>query len=402
MNTLVGTFISMKLYHRIIQLKPSILYGILNAIVGFIVGVDVYFDAIGDGYSIFILAAPLAIFVTATFIWHIAMKDEEISLGYVILAGIVVGTISHYFTWLFVSILMNLCYWFTGGCTDSFDEPPVSILTMLGAGFLYSFFSLLFYGWITISGSVLCGLLLMYIMKGNKKQPDISKNGFAIINAIYSDEEVRKILEVIEEADSDKETFRRSEGLFAIRQFLKEVPGTIPLIFNEKLQQVIHEFFGTDYFVVKSIYFDKPPGSNWYVAYHQDLTISVDRKAELPGFGPWTVKQHQFAVQPPLPVLENIFTIRIHLDDTDEQNGALKVIPGSHQKQIYRPETIDWNIETETSCSVPKGGIMIMKPLLLHSSSRTTNNQKRRVIHIEFSNRELPGEIQWAERLKVL
>jgi hypothetical protein len=43
---------------------------------------------------------------------------------------------------------------------------------------------------------------------------------------------------------------------------------------------------------------------------------------------------------------------------------------------------------------------MIMKPLLLHSSSRTTNNQKRRVIHIEFSNQELPKEIQWAERME--
>lgn len=390
----------MKLYHRIIQLKPSILYGVLNAIVGLLVGIDVYTNAIGDGYSIFIFAAPLAIFVTGIFIWHVTMKDEEISLVRVFIVGLLVGTISHYFTWLFVSVFMNLCYWFTGGCTDSFGEPPVSILTMLGGGFIYSFFSLLFYGWITILGSVLSGLLLMFIMKSRKKPLNISEKGFEVIKGIYSDEEVRKILEVIDQADSDKETFRKSEGLFAIRQFLKEIPETIPFIFNEKLQQVIRELFGADYFVVKSIYFDKPPGSNWYVAYHQDLTISVNQKTEIPGFGPWTVKQNQFAVQPPLSVLENSFTIRIHLDDTDEQNGALKVIPGSHTKQIYRPETIDWERETETSCRVPKGGIMIMKPLLLHSSSRTTNNQKRRVIHIEFSNQELPGEMEWAERME--
>lgn len=238
-------------------------------------------------------------------------------------------------------------------------------------------------------------------MNYNLNQLNISEKGFAIICGIYSTDEIRKIIEAVDCTDSDKDTFRKSEGLFAIRQFLKEIPETIPLIFNEKLKQVIHQLFGSDYFAVKSIYFDKPEGSNWYVSYHQDLTISVDRKSDLAGFGPWTVKQDQFAVQPPLPVLESIFTIRIHLNDTDEQNGALKVIPGSHKKQIYRPETIDWNIETEINCCVPKGGIMIMKPLLLHSSSRTTNNQKRRVIHIEFSNQELPKKIRWAERLNM-
>lgn len=162
---------------------------------------------------------------------------------------------------------------------------------------------------------------------------------------------------------------------------------------------MIHENFGRDYFVVKSIYFDKPEGSNWYVPWHQDLTISVDQKAELPGFGPWTRKYEQFAVQPPLGILENVFTIRIHLDDTDENNGALKVIPGSHNKQVYRPETIDWSVEKEVICPVPKGGIMLMKPLLLHSSSRTVDKRKRRVIHLEFSNRELPSGIQWSERM---
>ncbi len=86
--------------------------------------------------------------------------------------------------------------------------------------------------------------------------------------------------------------------------------------------------------MVKSIYFDKPETSNWYVAYHQDLTISVDRKTPLENFGPWTVKHEQFADQPPLDILEHIFTVRIHLDDTDGDNCALKVVPGSHLKKI--------------------------------------------------------------------
>ncbi len=205
----------------------------------------------------------------------------------------------------------------------------------------------------------------------------------------------------INQATTDKDTFRKSADLFAIRQFLKEVPSTLDIIFNRKLKNVLKQFPGDNYFVVKSIYFDKPQTSNWYVSYHQDLTISVDKKVPLNGFKLWTSKQNQFAVQPPMDILENVVTIRIHLDDTDENNGALKVIPGSHLKGICRPETIDRTKEQELSCNVSKGGVMLMKPLLLHSSGRTTNKRQRRVIHIEFANKELPEELNWAERLSL-
>lgn len=227
----------------------------------------------------------------------------------------------------------------------------------------------------------------------------IEKYGFSVINEVFSEAEVTQIIHVLDNIDTSKENFRKSEDLFAIRQFLKEVPEVKDLIFNENVKKIINEIFGDRYFVVKSIYFDKPEASNWYVAYHQDLTISVDKKLELSGFGPWTTKQNQFAVQPPLNILENIYTIRIHLDDTDENNGALKIVPESHSKGIYRPETIDWTIEREEICKVNKGGVMLMKPLTLHGSNRTTNGKKRRVIHIEFSDMELPEVLQWAERM---
>lgn len=234
-----------------------------------------------------------------------------------------------------------------------------------------------------------------------KHKQELSDNGFSIVDNIYSAEEVQNILVAINNADTSKDTFRKSNDLFAIRQFLKEVPAAFNLVFTPKLKALIQQILDDNFFVVKSIYFDKPETSNWYVPYHQDLTISVDRKAELEDFRLWTKKQGQFAVQPPIDVLENILTIRIHLDDTDENNGALKVVPKSHLKKIYRPETIDWAKEKETICCVKQGGLMLMKPLILHSSNRTTNSKKRRVIHIEFSSRELPSEIQWAERINL-
>ncbi|MFY8188225.1 MAG: phytanoyl-CoA dioxygenase family protein [Flavobacterium sp.] len=234
-----------------------------------------------------------------------------------------------------------------------------------------------------------------------KHQIEIEENGFTTIDKVYTDHEIEQILMLIEKTDQNKETFRKSTDLFAIRQFLKEIPAVQNLVFNDNIKEIVRRVFGDHYFVVKSIYFDKPETSNWYVSYHQDLTISVDKKMNIDNFGPWTTKQNQFAVQPPIDFLENIYTLRIHLDDTDENNGALKVIPKSHQKKIYRPETIDWSQETETICKVERGGVMMMKPLILHSSGRTTNNKKRRVIHLEFSNEELPNELNWAERLNI-
>lgn len=229
----------------------------------------------------------------------------------------------------------------------------------------------------------------------------LEENGFLTLENIYSINEIEELISLIEKVDNNNPTFRKTKDLFAIRQFHKEIPSTLSLIFNKNLKKVIQEIGGNDYFISKSIYFDKPKESNWFVSYHQDLTISVDQKMQLEGFQNWTNKQNQFAVQPPLSILENNFTIRIHLDDTTSENGALKVINQSHLKGIYRPENIDFNVEKETFCEVKKGGVMLMKPLLLHASNRTTNQQRRRIIHIEFSNQLLPNELNWSEKTEI-
>ncbi|XZF14527.1 phytanoyl-CoA dioxygenase family protein [Chitinophagaceae bacterium MMS25-I14] len=227
----------------------------------------------------------------------------------------------------------------------------------------------------------------------------MQQDGFAVINDVYTKEETNDILQIISQVNTSGPAFRKTDELFAIRRFLKAAPEAAAVIFSPKLTALIEDIFGKGYFVVKSIYFDKPPQSNWFVASHQDLTISVNKKLPVEGFGLWTVKQDQYAVQPPVDILEDIFTIRIHLDDTNECNGALKVIPGSHANGILKPGTFDNPSSKQVSCCVKEGGIMLMKPLLLHSSGRTTNNKARRVIHLEFSKLELPGGLTWAEQL---
>jgi hypothetical protein len=103
-------------------------------------------------------------------------------------------------------------------------------------------------------------------------QQEIADNGFTVIGNIFTPEEVAALATCIQEADTSNDTFRKTKDLFAIRQFLKEIPAVVSAVFNDKLKDVIGHLFGEGYRPVKSIYFDKPGESNWFVSYHQDLT----------------------------------------------------------------------------------------------------------------------------------
>lgn len=78
---------------------------------------------------------------------------------------------------------------------------------------------------------------------------------------------------------------------------------------------------GSTAFVTRAILSNKTPGANWDVAWHQDVTIAVRAKADVKGFGPWSVKYGVPHVQPPASVLERMVTVRIHLDDCNADNG---------------------------------------------------------------------------------
>jgi ectoine hydroxylase-related dioxygenase (phytanoyl-CoA dioxygenase family) len=109
------------------------------------------------------------------------------------------------------------------------------------------------------------------------------------------------------------------------------------------------------------------------------------------------VKEGVVHVQPPVEVLQRMLTVRIHLDDTDGENGALRVIAGTHQMGRLTSEQISELREerAETLCVAAAGDALLMRPLLLHASGRSTNDRQRRVLHIEYAATELPGGLAW-------
>ena len=150
-------------------------------------------------------------------------------------------------------------------------------------------------------------------------------------------------------------------------------------------------------FPVRAIYFDKSPGANWLVPWHQDLTIAVREPVDVPGFGPWSTKGGITHVQPPVELLQRMLTVRIHLDPADESTGALRVLPGSHRFGRFSSQQIqEYRIQQpEHLCVAAAGSCLLMRPLLLHASSRSTGDRHRRILHIEFADFTLPSTLQW-------
>jgi hypothetical protein len=148
---------------------------------------------------------------------------------------------------------------------------------------------------------------------------------------------------------------------------------------------------------VRGIYFDKRPGTNWLVAWHQDLTLALKERSEVPGWGPWSVKDGVPHVQPPVECLEQMLTVRLHLDDADADNGALRVLAGTHRLGRLNAESIAQCREThaEVLCAAKAGDVLLMRPLLLHASARSTSERRRRVLHIEFAGFSLPPPLEW-------
>lgn len=221
----------------------------------------------------------------------------------------------------------------------------------------------------------------------------LEKNGYSIVNDIYTKYEIRRIGKEIHDYFNEND-----EPTFGKRTLLKDIPSLKKLIFNENLEHLI-KAINANAHLVKAIYFDKPNDANWFVSWHQDVPINVVEKIETDGFTSWTQKKEINSVCPPEEVLHNIFTVRIHLDTTTEKNGALKVIPRSHTKQFTNDE-INVIIENANPAilEVREGGVQLMKPLLLHCSSKTLNQKRRRVIHLEFSSLDLPGKLEWLEK----
>jgi ectoine hydroxylase-related dioxygenase (phytanoyl-CoA dioxygenase family) len=183
-----------------------------------------------------------------------------------------------------------------------------------------------------------------------------------------------------------------------IRNLEKKFEGIAKLAAKPQVMNIVAEILPGKARLVRAIFFDKTPEKNWFVSWHQDKTVALNRKAAMQGWGPWSVKDGVWHVQPPAEVLASMLTIRLHLDRADEETGCLRVIPSSHRSGILKPQEIEQIVEqiAAVPCIVSAGDAVVMRPHVVHSSRKSTSRKHRRVVHLEYSDYRLPHGVQWA------
>jgi ectoine hydroxylase-related dioxygenase (phytanoyl-CoA dioxygenase family) len=218
----------------------------------------------------------------------------------------------------------------------------------------------------------------------------IDRNGFAII-------ERRAEPTVLDELQVGLPTAEAQAGL---RNILTNQLRVRELARSQPIRAAAEAILGPGCFAVRGILFDKTPDANWKVAWHQDLTIAVRERQSVDGFTAWSIKDNVLHVQPPTWILERMVALRLHLDDCRQENGPLRVLPGSHRYGRLDSSAIDrWKASVpEVQCVVERGGLVLMRPLLLHASSAAEDARHRRILHLEFAEDDLPGGLEWFDR----
>lgn len=219
----------------------------------------------------------------------------------------------------------------------------------------------------------------------------ITNRGFALAQQILNPHELQAWIQATEILVKD------SHKTYGIRNILQKSEELKTYITSPQLTELVHSILGNNAQPVRTIYFDKSPQANWYVTWHQDVTICVKEKYIVSGYTAWSFKEDVHHVQPPTEILENMLTLRVHLDDATEQNGALEVIEGSHRYgKLSRPQIDEiLNNSPTTLCQCRAGDTILMKPLILHASKKGTTPTHRRIVHIEYSALSLPAPLEW-------
>jgi ectoine hydroxylase-related dioxygenase (phytanoyl-CoA dioxygenase family) len=187
---------------------------------------------------------------------------------------------------------------------------------------------------------------------------------------------------------------------------------------DPRLLALARKILGPTVVPFRATLFDKSPSANWLVPWHQDTALPLRERSEAPGWGPWSLKAGVLYAHAPASALERVVALRLHLDDSTPENGPLRVLPGTHTLGVLTDEEVAALVGTPyvaasfssasfslppdaalkraatcagrsiapVECVVPRGGVVAMRPLLLHASSKSRIDAPRRVLHIEYSD----------------
>lgn len=211
------------------------------------------------------------------------------------------------------------------------------------------------------------------------------RDGYAIAESVIADDECDALRASVQPLAASAGR-RDLLDLAACRQLAQRLRA------SDRLRDVLPRAW----VAVQCTLFAKGMGRNWLVPPHQDLSIPVQDRVQTPQCTGWSFKSGDLFVQPPTNVLEQLVAIRLQLDPHAEFTGPLHVLPGSHRRGRLASDSDLREGRAMWPCVVGKGGVVLMRPLLVHASSKARIDAPRRVLHFLFGPPRLPHGLCWA------
>jgi ectoine hydroxylase-related dioxygenase (phytanoyl-CoA dioxygenase family) len=182
------------------------------------------------------------------------------------------------------------------------------------------------------------------------------------------------------------------------RQFASSPSISAAIISGGPLASIAHSYLGEDAKPMRAIVFDKTPGVNWALGWHQDRIVALKQRQDVSGFINWSIKNGVPHAEPPTEVLARMLTLRLFLDDCDETNGPLEIALGTHRLgRVPHAQIAEEVDKAERFIATGKAGdVLVMRLLTIHASGRSQSPAHRRVLHVDYSADRLPAALQWA------
>jgi ectoine hydroxylase-related dioxygenase (phytanoyl-CoA dioxygenase family) len=207
----------------------------------------------------------------------------------------------------------------------------------------------------------------------------IGKSGFAIIPDVLPCFDTERLV-----AELNQANLTRSRA--GIRHAMS-IASVNAVAHGRPLLEIARQILGPEAFPFRATLFDKSAVANWLVVWHQDTALPLRVRCETPGWGPWSVKDGIVYAHAPAGALMQVLALRLHLDDSMADNGPLRVLPETHTMGVLTDEAIH-HLSTKIApvdCLAFRGGVLAMRPLIVHVSSKSLAQNQRRVLHIEYS-----------------
>lgn len=214
----------------------------------------------------------------------------------------------------------------------------------------------------------------------------VEQAGFAVFPNILEKAEIEQTIHTLEQA-----SLKRSRA--GVRHLMSN-PSVAQLAHDQRLLRIATEILDREAIPFRATLFDKSEKANWLVVWHQDTALPLCDRKEMKGWGPWSTKDGVNYAHAPTSALEQVVALRVHFDDSTKQNGPLRVLPGTHRLGVLTDDDVSRLSEENLAvdCLAPKGAIVAMRPLLIHSSSKAQNDSPRRVLHIEYASSTTIGD----------